>query len=376
MLVPPNREDILRATRRLVGEDPQFPHPEALIDLGHFLPTNPRRLKLVIRLVRSLAGQLQRFSPDEIDLRRAFLIQMLRVEFPLESLALVQDEEAVESIESTFVTSIFRDSGANDDDEIPPIEERYAPPAPPERRSRFLELCAAIRERETFKSESGLLTLFHLVDRPVVMTWKEFDELLSLRSEPEILIKGLSEILQAQDSDEVARRIDAVWDKIVEGGERIFSSALEAEGHDKILEWLELLPSIYRLIRVLGVEFRHFETGELGADHWLKLWKLVMDWDRFTQVAEYLPLRLEERSLIQDLVAVLPSTTRATIWIRMLQKFEEEKLGADLNAIRTQLKSEFESAAADQAFAKFELQDGGGGVLGCKERHSREAGCV
>ncbi len=359
VLPPPSADDVLRAARILIEQDAKFPHPSATLDLGEYLPKNPRRLKLFLRLVGSLAPQLDRYSANEIDLQRALLAQMLRVEFPSESVSLIQDKEAVKSIESDFAMRMLRERRRGQE-EAPNPEEAFAPKEPAARRQRFMALCGGLRERDAFRSELGLVDLFHLVDRPGVMTLKELDGCLRSYQEgaSDAWRAKLDDFLSSPDAEDEARRADAVWRRLVGGRERIWGTAVDIDAQEGIAEWVDLLPAIDAMIRHVGVERDLFGKRLLGAEHWIELWKRVADWDRFTHLPAYPPIRDTERALVQDISDTLPAETRAKVWFQLGQRDMRHEGSQALQELRTSLMESFEDAAVSLALERFVLPDG------------------
>ena len=358
-LPPLEEQAVLRATSRLISEDASFPHTQPLLELGEHLPQNPRRLKLFLRLVGSLAGQLTRYSANEIDLRRALLIQMLRLEFPTESLALARDKNAVRNIEDHFAKGLVR-GRRNIEEGVDKPEERFAPEKPQLRNRRFLALCDAIRERDSLRSELGFVQLFHLLDRPPVLTWKELQELLEAAQQgDEVTWRGrLDSILNKPDIEDARQSALAVWQKAVQGRERIWSAAIDADTRAEILEGLELLSALDELIRDLAITRKLFHRGVLRVDDWQQLWNYLADWDRFTQLPEYLDVRRRERALLTDIAAELPSRTQADAWLQMSSRDRSGVGSEDYEALRASLLERFQGSAVGLALDRFRMSEG------------------
>ena len=359
-------EDIRRATRGLIEGDSNFPHPKAILEVSPYLPNNPRRLKLFLRLVRSLSGQLSRYSADEIDLQGALLVQMLRLEFLSESLALIEDEEVVKSIEQGVARQLL---GGGEELEKEAPEERFVLESPPARRKRFLRLCQAIRDRKVYLTELGLVDLYHLVDRPPVITWKEFYELLEVGRHGELALQSkLRELLEATDDEDKRRKMDAIWNRLIHGRERAWSMAIDADDQEAIRERLYPLGTIDALIRDMGIVLGSFRDGLLGPSHWLLFWKDVIDWDRFTNVPEYLSLRHDERSLALELASEMTDEDKANTWLQLECSIDFElhleDLSPPLEELQGTLFTIFQTCAVNLALERFATPEGVEGFWG------------
>ena len=355
-------EYVQKATRCLIQGDSSFPHPKAILEVSSYLPKNPRRLKLFLRFVRSLSDQLSRYSADDIDLQGALLVQMLKLEFLSESLALIRHEKVVENIEQG-VAMHLRDAGNGQDEDTP--EERFAPKRPPDRRERFLELCQAIRDRHIYLKDLGLVDLYYLLDRPSVITWQEFDELLENRRNGEPALQdALGTLLGAADPEDKARRVDAIWSRLIRGRNREWSTAIDADDQAAIRERLEVVRAIDTLIREMGAALGLFREGLLGPSHWILFWKGVIDWDRFTNLTEYYALRQEERSLALDLASEMTEEDKANAWLQLQIEsrsgldLHREALSPDLEELQGTLLDAFETCAVNLALERFAIPDG------------------
>src|SRR5207302_9951184 len=105
------------------------------------LSKNPRQIKLFLRYLASLETQICRFDPDEIDLRRLYLCQMLKLEFPDETRRLTRDEDLMNEIGSSSLLRRMTNEKIE-----PERKEKTHAPEEPVAKARFLNLCSALRE--------------------------------------------------------------------------------------------------------------------------------------------------------------------------------------------------------------------------------------
>lgn len=358
--------DIKRATRSIIGSDSKFPPPKVILEIGEYLPQNPRQLKLFLRFVRSISDIFDRYSEDELDLQGALLVQMLRLEFLEESLILIADDKVVESIDrGTSIRRLEERMHKKEklEDETP--ETNLAPKCPQSRRERFLQLCQAVRERDLFMTEYKLRDLYHLVDRPPVITWKEFNLLVDGKKNEELVFQDiLGRLMGSAGAHDRETRIHAIWSLLIRGREAAWNKAIDADERATIRERLEVLPIIDSIIREIGVGRGFFNEGILGSSHWMSFWKGVIDWDRFVNVPEYPPLRESERSLAFDLAMEMTDEHKSYTWMHLHMGqglgfgFQERSKSQALEQLQSTLVNTFRKYPVKLALKRFVIPEG------------------
>ena len=355
-------DNIQQATTSLIEVHSSYPHPTAILKLGTHLPTNPRQLKLFLRLINSLSDQLNRYSENEIDLQATFLVQMLRLEFPVESQHLIEDKEVVKSIGGGVILERLRTR--DEPDELVP-ETHVAPKSPRGQRERFLQLCQAIRECNVDYTNYNIVDLYHLAERPPTITRKEFGRLVEAKSkEPKGFREMLLKLLGGANAKDKETRIEAIWNHLILGREEAWGNAIDADDQATIRKQLEVLRTIDTIIREFGVEIGFFDDGILGSSHWMLFWERVIDWDRFIHLVEYHPLRESERTLALDLASRMTDEHKADTWMRLRygSGFGHGTLGqsrsAELKELERTLLNTFQQCAVNLALEAFETPQG------------------
>ena len=367
-LVAPTKVESLKAAHALVQGMPSFPNPQVLDDLIDYLPSNPRRLKLFLRLIDILSPQLERFSPEELDYKRVLLIQMLRVEFPSESLALFHDVGAVQEIESDFLKNIGHNPKRQEESgrARARAEETHAP-EDSSRKERFLALCEGIRKRD-LGSELGAADLFFLLDRPVLLTWQELDEMLE-----QVVIHGevaravAATFVEAGAGDERAQRLAVLWDRLVKGRDRVLGAAADRDSQEQLRDALKWAGGTDSLLTALVVELASFSDDGLGADAWSTLRDHVLRWHRFLNVAEYPALRQRERALLSDVSARLTPREQAIAWMRLQNAFSTKRADEPLQSLLESISESFSLVARDLALERFTEDEGIDIIWGSRE---------
>ncbi len=119
-------ETLREFTLRQVAELGSTINNDVLVTILPVLSKNPRQIKLLLRYLASLKSQLRRFDPDEIDLRRLYLCQILKLEFPEEARRLANDDNLMDEIGSHSLLRRLTETKV----EIERKENTYAPYEP------------------------------------------------------------------------------------------------------------------------------------------------------------------------------------------------------------------------------------------------------
>ena len=311
---------------------------------------------------------LERFSPEELDYKRVLLIQMLRVEFPSESLALFHDVGAVQEIESDFLKNIGHNPKRQEESgrARARAEETHAP-EDSSRKERFLALCEGIRKRD-LGSELGAADLFFLLDRPVLLTWQELDEMLE-----QVVIHGevaravAATFVEAGAGDERAQRLAVLWDRLVKGRDRVLGAAADRDSQEQLRDALKWAGGTDSLLTALVVELASFSDDGLGADAWSTLRDHVLRWHRFLNVAEYPALRQRERALLSDVSARLTPREQAIAWMRLQNAFSTKRADEPLQSLLESISESFSLVARDLALERFTEDEGIDIIWGSRE---------
>jgi hypothetical protein len=141
------------------------PSPLWRDELAAYLPRNPRRAKLFFRFASSLERLLARFVEAEMDWRTLSLALLLVLECPEEARALADDAEAISDLQYGGFAEL------GDAERAKNKRRRYEEFAPRDDPTRFLELCQAIRARNTFtRGAYGLREMLTIHESPPVLT--------------------------------------------------------------------------------------------------------------------------------------------------------------------------------------------------------------
>jgi len=284
------------------------------------LPSNPRSLKLLLRLFAAFAEKLKRFSPGEIDVPKLYLLQGLRLEFPAIADAIAESTGANALL---HFGSALRDEG--DSKILPsPLLALAPPPEEPKRRERYIALCRAILSRHSH----GLYEprdLLRFVEFDPVLTRQEMGTLYDecdARSSGEIA-QVLEGWIEGRDSVPVAVR--TLFTRAVELRERLWDHVVEADSEADTLKCLERIPIATRILEVLLVHFRVVSDGRIGIEEWVRLYQHLALYSSWREPPEYLPVREDDLRLLALSVVAPPEG----LWVEIVGLFSRETSGRD-----------------------------------------------
>ncbi|HEY2169797.1 MAG TPA: P-loop NTPase fold protein, partial [Candidatus Angelobacter sp.] len=178
---------------------------ESVNKIQDLLPSNPRKLKSLIRSLAALQPQIVRHNPGEFSWSDMWLAQLIR----LESHAFFERLLTTDTLDKeTGLGYAFRQEmrrrkqGDEDEDENKGIKDRLeeAGVQDPIVRSRIIVLMNAVRSRATMTFRYCC----ELAERPHAVTWKEFDMLQktwSLKPNPHTLAAWIAEHAKKRSID-------------------------------------------------------------------------------------------------------------------------------------------------------------------------------
>lgn len=326
-----------------------FDH-EVLSSLTPVLPENPRRLKLFVRQMGALGGLTSRFGPGELNLRCFALCQMLQLEFPTATRSLRADVDAMRGMSSWYLRST---SNTAKRPESSP-EQQFAPTVG---GSRFLRLCAEIREAVGYGSEYSLEDLFALPHSSPYVTKKEirelFDDVRGLSDQ--VVLHRIEAVIRSYDVRDT-NRASALFVRAVELREQFVDAVVEHEHERDARKAIADVSDCSRLIRLMQDQLRFVADALIELQVWWKLVEHAIRWSHWVSPDWYTPMRQEELSLVQAGLAALSGPQR----LEALAKWPREefgparaRMGAQFAAMLDQVRSTFEASAVDALNAAF-----------------------
>jgi hypothetical protein len=277
-------------------------------DLTPLLPSNPRRLKLLLRFIASLHGLLSRFAPYEIDWRVLYICLMLRFEYAEQTKKLVLDKAAIDDIAGSYIFKHQDAEQTRKETKVDLPELNFAPKTDSE-RDRFLKLCNAIRERGVFHGRYRLGQLLALADDPPALTYKEIDDELDILNalRPEQRLQTLRAWLMQEGVFDV-RKAQAFMDGLIELRNSHLEGLADCKLEEEIVSGLKIASLITDIMKYLGIDLSGFVNGTLNSSSWINMFTHFGHWSHFSRLAYYEKVREEERQLLKETAAVLPTS--------------------------------------------------------------------
>jgi len=336
---------------------------EAIEDIAPFLNENPRKLKLYLRSIASLYGVFSRFDDEEVDWRTLYLCLLLRFEFPKESRLLIDDEETLDDIQTSYIKELMktRPNGdqKNEDQKIPEI--KHAPQSVSD-KERFLSICQAIRDRGSlFKGKYRISRLMTLSDIPPVLTFKEIENFLdSLKDvEKSLLKKKLRDQLGAYGGFN-NKTGTALVEGIIDIRQNLLNYSVDLEIKEELISGLQPVGLLTDVLRAISVELGGFSNCILTIDSWLTIFKHCASWADFETFDYYKSLRKKERELLKDIVTDMPKTMQFEILgSRELDtNFRIDHKSNEFSRLIRDIRKIIEKNVSDSFIDAFEEQNG------------------
>jgi hypothetical protein len=306
------------------------PDEDVLLSLGRLLPKNPRKLKLLLRILASVAAESHRYRADEVQWDVFYLVQLLRVEFPLESTHIVEDAEALKDFEHGYFME--RMSDAAETSQSRKAYEKYLPADGP-RRLRFEALCEGLRARPRWHGLYSLRELFLLSDEPPRFTLKEAEAILarfraaSAGNEATVLNEEVN-----ATSGESRRRAKELFLILLQLRELTMSTAIDQPTEAEVSRGLAEVKSLTQMLRLLAGTHGVFRDGDGGEQQWEKVVSQIQQWAHFED-EHYAETRQDERELLSFLLENASDLTRnaiANAWRRAPRPFDRPRLNEHL----------------------------------------------
>lgn len=267
---------------------------ETLAALSSVLSRNPRKLKLLLRYLASLAGLTARLDPSEIDWEAFYLCQMLRLEFSDEALRLADDAAAIKDLEF----GAMHDHMAAKQQRAP-SPRGYEPYVPTGASSakRFRAITEAIRTRGRWKGRYGLRECLLLPDDPPLITFKEFEVFLATfgaapaTQQHEVVEQQLARINATRP-----RVVAGVFDFSITNRQMALEYAVDAKTEVEIQERLRTVANITTIMELLS-EMGALTSDAEGASRYHRFLKHISSWAQFVVPAYHAAMRTREREI-------------------------------------------------------------------------------
>jgi hypothetical protein len=357
-LPPPTAEDIRRFIQTQIERSDPTLRQETLSSLSSVLSRNPRKLKLLLRYLASLATLTARLDPGEIDWEAFYLCQMLRLEFSDEALRLADDPAAIKDLE--FGAMHDRLAAKQQGTPTAPAYEKYAPNGDVGAK-RFRTIAEAVRVRGRWKGRYGLRECLVLPDEPPLTTFREFEAFVtrfasvSMQRQEEAVAAELSQMHASY-----ARAVGSLFDFAVTYRQVAMEVAVDAKTEPEIQSRLRTVTDVSRIIDILA-GLGALPSNADGAARFHRLLKHVSSWAQFEIPEYHADLRARERESLRRFLDLFAGEGLLAIY----EQWDQWELGLmalpkehSYFAFLRELKADIQRRSSPVLLGRFEVSEG------------------
>lgn len=280
-----------------------------------YLAKNPRKLKQWLRLFVGFEDEIKRYNKEEINWTVFLLVNLIKIEFPNIFDLIFGNKEIWDDLFTDrwfggtrrHSNNLFRNSP--DETENDPIykqkikEISAAVVLSNQEQTRLLSIIEEIVKLDNSFTSESFLSYAYLTERPSVLTWKEFNEVLTdyenntSLEELNSLINPLIQKSNYQESEILqALLLKAVdyWNwSVGQASDSVAGEKTKSHINDAILS-LSLIEKIcFDKNGFIGT------NSSLNVSHFSSIYKTATKWIHFTMpAAVYLPIREKEKQLL------------------------------------------------------------------------------
>ena len=312
----PTESDIQHFIRQNIQVLADVLNADVLDRLSPLLPRNPRQIKLFLRFLASLQGQLRRFQSDEINLYALYLCQLMRIEFPTEVQRMSKKEKILMDIETNFYDTVEKNrSNRKPVDPMKRPEAEVAPTQEPQ-RERFLELCVGLREVAPIGDLYPLPMLFNLLEHPPVLTWMELQALYQEFGDADTSEKAnLVRTWLGKTGTPTPDRASSLLNMAVRGRQNLLDAVASAETKAQMQSLLPDVRLTTLFLEVLIRDLGLIRDGLVLPETWLTLFVHLGRWAHWLTPRDiYQPLRNDEIRLLNLAAQKMPVQIQDTMY--------------------------------------------------------------
>ena len=334
-----------RLTLRAIRKYCPFVPIEATKLIQDLLPSNPRKLKSLVRSLTAIQPQLTRHDPDELVWVDVWIAQMLRLESYrfFERLLKNNTLDKETGPLSQAIQRHSRDS-RGDVDEFKNVKALMQEVGikEPNLEKRLLQLIGAARSRTSVRFRY----MCELALRPHAVTWKEF-RLLYEKWVADRRPSVLSEWMSRHEKERSVSREDVeveLFDAIIGKRAMLLGAAAESksveEQNSQLIEAGALLQTMEQLLR---------DLGKLTPHRFGKLFDQCSQWIGFRKNKADLQQRKLEEKLILKLLSSASAEQCVGIYEQVLPDRWDFDMGDGTLTMRQALRAKCENLVAPKA---------------------------
>ncbi|MGO4550483.1 P-loop NTPase fold protein [Lysobacter sp. 2RAF19] len=333
---PPSRAQVLALARDQFEKLCPFVPLATISDLADVIPTNPRKLKLLGRMLATARTEAARHEPGEIKWNVVVLYAMLS----LESAGLASDLLHMSTIGS--LKNRWLQFGMTDNDEMKAqadsaTKDLLARHSQKDNAARIGELIQAWRNNIPAIFGENLRYQARFTVTPHCITWGEFKDFLKTwrelkRSESVTAFVESSAMRSNQAPSDAEKEF---CEAVLAHYSAILTQAADVTSGDRHLAMMELAFDTLQLARNVFVDSPIELDETFRIELWTRFYRLVLQWLHFTANPRESDLRKAEESLLKDFASSLRNS---------MLVYEELKPGHEENIGRGKQEAQLRNA--------------------------------
>ncbi len=334
-----------RLTLRAMKKYCPFVPMEATKQIQDLLPSNPRKLKSLIRSVAAIQPQLTRHDPDELVWVDVWIAQMLRLEsYPFFERLLMGNTLDTETGPLSQAIQRRSRSSRDDVDEYKTVKAlmQEVGVRDPQLEKRLIQLIGAARSRTSIRFRY----MCELALRPHAVTWKEFRLLYEkwrLDRRPSVLSEWIPRHAKERSLSEEDVEIE-LFDAIIGKRATLLSAAAESksveEQDSQLVEAGALLQMMEQLL---------LDLGKLTPQRFGKFFDQCSHWIGFRKNKADSQQRKLEEKLILKLLSSANTEVSVEIYEQMLPDRWDFDMGDGTQPMRKALRAKCVELVAPKA---------------------------
>lgn len=308
-LPEPSRDDLWKVAVRDLHTYCSFLDADIVRRVFHLLPSNPRRLRMFIRQLWSLAAQVERHSADELDQSALVLVHLLRVLWPKLATVVLASDQFLEQLAMMKFLGTRDPRSKETTGQIEALCKRVLGEESPD-VNHAASVLRVVSDSWALLQPEQIRYLAHLTERPRAVTWKEFYAFLGAWD-------GTTQALDTWCSEHAATQAGAATRVRTE----LFNAAAMFIGHccdraadaaedEAVLEWMGRAEQALALLGALW----DLDLSLRTADAFSRTLGTFAKWMHFDNHDAYRIQRQREREFVRKMAQTAPPDEAARFY--------------------------------------------------------------
>jgi hypothetical protein len=321
-----------------------------------FLPRNPRALRAFLRHLAILTPEIGRYSKEDLDYRLLVLVTLLNVEFPKLCTFLLTADDLLKELSMSFLHNEDRDPNS---EKRKALLDRLTKAVNAHVIEGEREIAIRLLQRlgdHTLWIDEYFRQYAHILDRPPVLTRKEFLQVFDLPDTP--TLRAWADTWANERRCQPGDVMRAIFDRAMELHDAFMSRAADALTEDEMGAEAARCARVLLLVEKVSFELDGF-TGNsptLTSKNLASLLTAASRWAHFRNTPQYEALRSTERRLLLRLCS--EASVEPNDLLTALAPWDADRFDVGSDApFRTELRLELtqivERRAAERAVSRF-----------------------